>query len=97
MKYADRNWEKGGKISRYLCSAKSHLDDYLEGDRKEDHLAAAAWNIFCIIHTEMMIERGVLPAELYDMPDYTQQEETCPSMEAQLEMYPDLEGPGLLG
>lgn len=69
-KYEDRNWEKGGQLSRYLCSAISHLNDYQEGCTLEDHLAAAAWNIFSIIHTEEMVQRGLLPKELSDLPTY---------------------------
>jgi hypothetical protein len=70
LKYSERNWEKGGDTSRYLCSAISHLQDYLEGDRLEDHLSASVWNIFCIVHTEEMIKRGLLPETLHNMPNY---------------------------
>jgi len=51
-KYGDRNWEKGQPSSRYLDSALRHLNNYLMGLRDEDHLAAAAWNIFAILHNE---------------------------------------------
>lgn len=70
-KYGDRNWEKGQPQSRYLDSALRHLFRYLEGLRDEDHLAAAAWNVQAMIHNEEAIERGLLPAELNDMPKYT--------------------------
>ena len=69
-KYGDRNWEKGQNICRYLDSAIRHLYRHLEGDRSEDHLAAAAWNAMGAIHTEEMIERGLLPKELDDRPTY---------------------------
>lgn len=69
-KYADRNWEKGGPLGRYLCSAISHLVDYQEGDRVEDHLSAAIWNIGSLLHTEEMIKRGLLPGALDDLPGY---------------------------
>ncbi len=71
MKYSERNWEKGGPHSRHLNSAMRHLQDYLEGDRKEDHLSASAWNVFCILHNQEMIDRGLLPSELNDLPCYT--------------------------
>jgi hypothetical protein len=65
-KYGDRNWEKGIPITRFLDSALRHLNEWREGYREEDHLSAALWNIACIIHTEEMIERGLLPKELAD-------------------------------
>jgi hypothetical protein len=70
MKYGERNWEKGQPSSRYLDSAIRHLMRYLEGDRSEDHLAAARWNVGGIVFNEMMIERGLLPPELHDLPSY---------------------------
>ena len=70
VKYGDRNWEKGQPLSRYFDSAIRHMYGYLAGLNDEDHLAAARWNIACIIHTEEMIERGLLPQELNDLPNY---------------------------
>lgn len=64
-KYSDRNWEKGMPFSRYIDSAKRHIDKYIMGAKDEDHLAAAAWNILCVMHHE---ELGEL--ELDDMPHY---------------------------
>lgn len=64
-KYADRNWEKGMPFSRYLDAAKRHLDKYIMGMTDEDHLAAAAWNIFAIMHHEELGQ-----TELDDMPHY---------------------------
>lgn len=69
-KYGDRNWEKGQPLSRYLDSAIRHLYKYLEGHRDEDHLAAARWNVGALMHTEEMIRRGRLPAELSDLPEF---------------------------
>jgi hypothetical protein len=71
IKYADRNWEKGMPLSRYLDSALRHIFQYIEGMRDEDHLAQAMWNIAAMIHIEEVIDRGLLPKELNDMPDYT--------------------------
>ena len=68
LKYAERNWEKGLPLSRYLNSAESHLQDFKDGDREEDHLAAILWNIYGYIHTEREIREGRLPAELRDVP-----------------------------
>jgi hypothetical protein len=70
VKYGDRNWEKGQPLSRYADSAKRHINKFLEGHRDEDHLAAAAWNIHAMIHTEEMVKRGNLPAELNDLVSF---------------------------
>ncbi|HUX15613.1 MAG TPA: dATP/dGTP diphosphohydrolase domain-containing protein [Phycisphaerae bacterium] len=70
VKYGDRNWEKGQPLGRYIDSAIRHLYKFLEGHREEDHLAAAAWNAMGAIHTETMIARGLLPAELDDLPNF---------------------------
>ena len=51
-KYGDRNWEKGIPASVMLNHAIRHLYLYLEGDRSEDHLAHAAWNILGVCHFE---------------------------------------------
>jgi hypothetical protein len=69
-KYADRNWEQGIPLCRSLDSALRHINQFLEGRRDEDHLVAAVWNLFAVIHTEEMIRRGHLPPELNDLPDY---------------------------
>lgn len=66
-KYGDRNWEKGQPLSRYYASAMRHMWDYMEGDYSEDHLAAAAWNIFSMIATQERIIAGKLPKELDDI------------------------------
>ena len=70
IKYSDRNWEKGMRISRFLDSGLRHICEYIEGRRDEDHLGQAAWNIMAAIHMEEMIKHGNLPSELNDMPDY---------------------------
>jgi hypothetical protein len=68
VKYGDRNWEKGMKTSRFMDSALRHLFQYLGGDRSEDHLSAAVFNIFGIIEMEYRVKEGKLPAELDDLP-----------------------------
>jgi hypothetical protein len=69
-KYGERNWEKGIPNSRYFDSAVRHLINYQAGFRDEDHLAAAAWNIMCIIHNEEQIKKKLLSDNLSDMPTY---------------------------
>lgn len=69
-KYSDRNWEKGGiPFSRYTDSAMRHLNKFLMGMTDEDHLAAAAWNIFCMMHFQ---ERGEKRDD--DLPHYQHEE-----------------------
>lgn len=73
-KYGDRNWEKGMPLSRMLDSAIRHIFQHLEGMRDEDHIGQAAWNLLSAIHIEEMIDRGLLPKELNDLPDFTKKE-----------------------
>lgn len=70
LKYSARNWEKGMPLSRYVDSAMRHLFQFLEGRRDEDHAGQSAWNLLCLIHTEECINRGLLPKELNDLPNY---------------------------
>lgn len=63
--YGDRNWEKGMPFSRLTDSAMRHLNQYRMGNREEDHLIAAIWNITAIIHFECEQR-----SELDDLPRY---------------------------
>jgi hypothetical protein len=69
-KYAERNWERGMPFTRCVASLKRHVMRYQQGKRDEDHLAAIMFNAMALIHYEEMIERGLLPSELNDMPVY---------------------------
>ena len=69
-KYAERNWENGMPFSRCVASLKRHVMKYQQGKRDEDHLAAIMFNAMALIHYEEMIECGVLPASLNDLPSY---------------------------
>lgn len=69
-KYGDRNWEKGQSLSRYADSALRHMNKVMLGLQDEDHLAAAVWNLMCIMHTQSQITAGNLPEELDDLPSY---------------------------
>lgn len=85
-KYGDRNWEKGQPLSVYMDSALRHLFKHVRGERDEDHLVAAAWNIMCAMDTEARIKAGLLSVKLADLPD---------SIEKQLEdlHFEDMMGP----
>jgi hypothetical protein len=52
MKYGDHNWRKGIPISNLVNYALAHITAFLAGDRTEDHLAHASWNLFAIMHFE---------------------------------------------
>ncbi len=52
IKYGDRNWEKGIPNDSFIDSALRHINEYQLGDRSEDHLAAAVFNVFGLIHFE---------------------------------------------
>ncbi|MDE2103029.1 MAG: DUF4406 domain-containing protein [Patescibacteria group bacterium] len=49
--YGDYNWEKGMPAHDLLNHASAHLNNFYAGDRSEDHLAHAAWNIMAAIHS----------------------------------------------
>lgn len=51
-KYKDRNWEKGLPFSWFLDAAIRHIEQWLEGQEDEDHLAAAAFNLMGIMHLQ---------------------------------------------
>lgn len=52
VKYKPHNWVAGMPISSMLNHALAHLNAYLTGDRSEDHMAHAAWNLFGVMHFE---------------------------------------------
>ena len=69
-KYSENNWQKGMPYSRVVASLKRHVMRYQQGDRTEDHLSAIIFNAQALLHYDAMIARGVLPADLDDMPKY---------------------------
>lgn len=51
-KYGDHNWQRGIPASVMLNHAIRHIYLWLAGDRSEDHLAHAAWNVLGVCHFE---------------------------------------------
>lgn len=51
-KYGQYNCERGLTVGTYLNHALAHIYDYLSGDRSEDHLGHAAWNLLFACHSE---------------------------------------------
>lgn len=73
-RYTPRNWEKGIPISRCTASLCRHLLKFQQGMQDEDHLAAIMCNAMFIMHYQEMMDRGRLPVELNDLPDYQAEE-----------------------
>jgi len=51
-KYSAHNWERGMPVTDLLNHGLRHLFLYLAGNRDEDHLGHALWNIAGAIHSE---------------------------------------------
>lgn len=68
VKYGDDNWRKGIPLRRYLDSMLRHAFKFTGGADGEDHLAAVIWNACCLLETQEMIRRGLLPKELDNLP-----------------------------
>ena len=64
--YEARNWEKGLPAGRFFDSAIRHLYGWLEGRTEENHLAAAFWNVHCLIEMLERIDEGLLPRTLLE-------------------------------
>ena len=52
LKYGDNNWQKGFPASDVMNHAMRHIMLWLDGDKTEDHLAHATWNLLTIMHFE---------------------------------------------
>jgi len=50
-KYGDFNWERGMPAHDLLNHAIRHIYKFLDGDRSEEHLAHALWNVGGAIHS----------------------------------------------
>lgn len=50
-KFGFCNWENGMPVTDLLNHGIAHLYKFLGGDRSEEHLAHAAWNILGAIHS----------------------------------------------
>lgn len=52
LKYGERNVDKGIPQHSFIDSGLRHLFKYLRGDRDENHLVAALWNIAWCVEQE---------------------------------------------
>ena len=62
IKYGERNVDKGIDQHSFIDSALRHLFKYLRGDKDENHLVAALWNIAWAVNQE------VEKPEMQDIP-----------------------------
>ena len=51
VKFGPHNWENGMPVSDLLNHAIAHIFNFLDGDRSEDHLGHATWNLMGAIHS----------------------------------------------
>lgn len=65
-KYGTHNWLKGFPQCGVINHALQHLYSYLEGDKSEDHLGHAMWNIGVAIHQQKY------RPDMLDLPPYVQ-------------------------
>lgn len=64
-KYGIGNWVKGLPKYSYISSAMRHLLKYKDDQDDEDHLAACAWNILCLMESEHLFSQGKIPEEVF--------------------------------
>lgn len=80
-KYKERNWETGMPADRCFDSTIRHMNQYLDGNTDEDHLAAAVWNIFTIMHMEEVLPQFVnlpnRPQYKYTIPKEVEEKAPC--------------------
>lgn len=50
-KYSDYNWEQGMPVNDLLNHVLRHINEFLSGDRQEDHLGHAAWGCMAACHS----------------------------------------------
>lgn len=50
-KFGAFNWENGMPVTDLLNHAIAHIFKFLGGDRSEDHLGHAAWNLLGAVHS----------------------------------------------
>ncbi len=66
IKYGDFNWEKGMPVNDLLNHALRHIYAFLSGDRSEDHLGHAKWNLGAACHSQELwphLNEGTLRGE----------------------------------
>lgn len=80
-KYNDWNWTKGIPMSRFLESLERHLMQFQLGETDEDHLGAIMFNAMGLMTMPWLVERGLAPKELLDLPDWRSRVPTAEELE----------------
>lgn len=80
IKYAEWNWANGIPSTRCYESACRHMMMFAQGDRVEDHLSAAVFNLMVMIHNEEVERRGIIftastKQTLVNMPVFAEKRE----------------------
>lgn len=70
-KYDRGNFKKGIPLSRFVDAIFRHTMSMSENDTSEDHASAVGWNAAVFMWTLEEIRAGRLPAELNDLPYWT--------------------------
>lgn len=69
LKYNERNWQKANsqsELDRFVASANRHFEQWFEGDRTEDHMAAVIFNLFGAEYVlARMLKDGKAPEWVY--------------------------------
>lgn len=65
VNHGDNNWMNGIPYSRLIDSAIRHITQFKAGERDEDHIAQAAWNLFAVLHFDELGRN-----ELNDLPAF---------------------------
>ena len=52
IQHGDNNWKNGQPSERICAAIIRHTYQWMDGERDEDHLAAAAWNLFALMYFE---------------------------------------------
>jgi hypothetical protein len=83
-KFGANNWENGMPVTDLLNHGIAHIFAFLSGDRSEDHLGHAAWNILGAIHSLEVwpqLNEGLLRGENCACPAAAQKSVIAPTGE----------------
>jgi len=64
--YGENNWTYGLPDSRCFAATRRHLMAFQQGNRDEDHLAAAMFNVMVLLHNDELRSRGVIQHDCVD-------------------------------
>lgn len=67
LKYGENNWIKGMPFTRFLSSGMRHIEAWRRGERNEDHLAQAIFNLLALIEFEELNRNDLNDIIKYDV------------------------------